>query len=78
MQKSSRTLAPFVDRRAFTSQTAAIMLSGIASALPKMFAAQTSYPSQATKFTPSEFADFLKADAEKYRSVIRLAKISID
>jgi hypothetical protein len=49
MQKSSRPLASFVGRRAFTSQTAAMMLSGIASILPNMGAAQTAYPSKSIR-----------------------------
>jgi len=45
---------------------------------PEVQAKLTAQYSQATKFTPSEFAGFLKADADRYRSVIREAKISID
>jgi hypothetical protein len=45
---------------------------------PEVQAKLTAQYSQATKFTPSEFSDFLKADADRYRSVIREAKISID
>ena len=50
MQESSRPFASFVGRRAFTSQTAAMMLSGIGSILPKMGAAQTAYPSKSIRF----------------------------